>query len=99
MERAVSKNKIKLLNTVNVSQILESFLVVFWILSWLNDYIKDSLFLYYSLLLIVIIFNAIFLIVKSSKWFKLVWILVLIASIGASVLMVVSYNLSSNLQY
>ncbi len=95
----MSKKSTKVLSNTNILQILEIFLVIFWLFSWLNDYIKGDLFLYYCLLLFVITFNAILLIIKSLKWYKLIWVMVLFASIGASMLMVVSYNLSFNLQY
>lgn len=95
MSRKINKP----LNTVGVVQVLGILLVIFWVFSWFSGYIKEVFFLYYGLLLLLIILIATFLIIKSSNWFKLIWVLILLASIGASILMVVSYNLSFNLQY
>lgn len=95
----MSNTKKKSIDNLAAIQILEVFLVLFWVSSWLGGYIKENLFLYYNLILVLIMIIAIFLIIKSSKWFKLLWCLVLLASIGGSVLMLISYNLSVNLQY
>lgn len=95
----MNKKKTNLLNRINAVQILEGLLILFWLFSWLSGYIKDTSYIYFSLLLTVIIFIAVLLIIKASKWLKLLWVVVLIASIVMGVLMVVSYNLSANLQY
>lgn len=95
----MSKTKKKSIDNLVIVQVLEIFLVIFWVLSWLNGYIKEGVFIHFNLLLVLIIIIAIFLIIKSSKLFKLLWFLVLLASIGGSVLMLIAYNLSVNLQY
>lgn len=91
--------KKKTQNNLAIVIILEILLIMFWVLSWLNGYIKEGLFLYYNLVLALIIVIALILIVKSSKWLKLLWFLVVLAGLGGSTLMFLSYNLSVNLQY
>lgn len=95
----MSKQRTKNSKIVLLIGAMEGILVLFWLSSWLGGYITQDIFSVYSSVIVLMISTALFLTIKAADWLRYISALVLLLSISLGVLMLVSYNLSVNLQY
>lgn len=95
----MSKRRPKNSKTTLLLGAVEGILVLFWLSSWLGGYITHDTFSVYLSVIALMISNAIFLTIKAADWLRYISALVLLLSISLGILMLVSYNLSVNLQY